>query len=241
MKSHGCRWIASLTTANLCLTIFIFANLALLLSPEVQASSGDDLISLNVQNKPLGEVLDQISESTGYEFTIDASWKNRPVTSSLTNVPLHDGLKRILGNLNNAIIYEADGKIRIVIHEKTPSGRTPGSYQGRTPSYPRQTPRRRASSPPPVTRPPVSEPADSPEATEEATEEETESSQESAESDENTGKKQKVKPKASAGKSSTTEEEEEETAPEKGPEETAQPESTTPDETPKNETDEQSQ
>jgi hypothetical protein len=262
MKSPGFRWIASLTRVILCLTLFILANLTVLPSPGVKASSGDDLISLNVQDIPLGDVLDQISESTGYEFIIDASWTSLPVSASLTNVPLHNGLKRILGALNNAIIYSGDGKIRIIIYEKKQSDTAPGSYQRRTPSYPSPVPRRRPYSPPSVTRPAVSEPEESSETEDETTQEETETSEEpdessetdeeatqeetgspeeSAENDENTGKKQKVKSKAAKGDSSSEEEgEKEDSASEESPEESEQSESTTPDETPKNETDEQS-
>ena len=184
MKSPGCRWIASLTRAILCLTVFIFANLTVLPSPGVKASSGDDLISLNVQDVPLSEVLDEISESTGYEFIIDEAWASLPVSASLTNVPLHNGLKRILGALNNAIIYSGDGKIRIIIYDRKPPGTSPDSYQSRTPSYPRPVPRRRPYSPPSVTRPAVSEPEESSETEEETTQEETEPSEEPEKSSE---------------------------------------------------------
>ena len=84
-------------------------------------SVAEELISLDIKNQPLGEVLDVISDETGYQFSMDESWKEFPVTASLKNEPLHRGLKRILRNLNNAVIYGSDGIIRIKIYDRVNS------------------------------------------------------------------------------------------------------------------------
>ena len=81
----------------------------------------DELITLDITKKPLGEVLDEISEETGYLFHIDEGWDSFPVTASIKNEPLHKGLKRILRNLNTAVIYGADQTINIRIYGQADS------------------------------------------------------------------------------------------------------------------------
>ena len=59
---------------------------------------GDELVSLNVQDKPLGEVLETISKATGYEFLVAREWLDFPVSASVNAVPLHKALKRMFGD-----------------------------------------------------------------------------------------------------------------------------------------------
>lgn len=82
----------------------------------------EELISLEIKNQPLGEVLDDISAETGYHFNIDESWYSFPVTATFKNEPLHRGLKRILRNLNTAVIYGSDKVINIRIYGREKSG-----------------------------------------------------------------------------------------------------------------------
>lgn len=90
----------------------------------------DEIISLDVSEQPLDQVLAKISETTGYEFIIDDSWKDFAVTVSFSNLPLHRGLKMIFQTLNNAIIYRSDGKIKIIIYDDIePTATTAGPSQ----------------------------------------------------------------------------------------------------------------
>ena len=78
----------------------------------------DEIVSLNVTNRPLGEVLENISMTAGCQFSIDESWEDYPITASFNNKPLHRGLKLIFRNINNAVIYGADRTIRIIIYDE---------------------------------------------------------------------------------------------------------------------------
>ena len=62
-------------------------------------SGGGNSITLHVQDKPLGEVLEQIEDGYGYRFVFrnDAVDLKRKVTVSLTNVSINTVLDRILG------------------------------------------------------------------------------------------------------------------------------------------------
>lgn len=108
--------------APLILISFIFCHALLLASPASCGNSiAEEVISLDIKNQPLGDVLEQISAETGYEFSIDESWTNLPITASIKNMPLHVGLKRILRNFNNAVIYGSDGVIKIKIYDREKS------------------------------------------------------------------------------------------------------------------------
>lgn len=90
-------------------------------------SVADEIVSLNVTNQPLGEVLENISIAADCQFSFDESWEDYPITASFDNKPLHKGLKLIFRNINNAVIYSADRTIRIVIYdEATFSGEASG-------------------------------------------------------------------------------------------------------------------
>jgi len=85
-----------------------------------QTAPGDEPISLNVEERALGEVLAMITKSTGHAFIIDAQWLDMPVSISVKAIPLHKALKNIFSDLNNAIIYRADGTIKILVYGDTP-------------------------------------------------------------------------------------------------------------------------
>ncbi|MGW8194519.1 MAG: hypothetical protein ACWGOX_09670 [Desulforhopalus sp.] len=72
-------------------------------------------ITLTAENEPLGDLLDTISQNTGYRFNLDKAWADYPVSTSIVKLPLERGLKRLLRNLNYTIIWEADKVISISI------------------------------------------------------------------------------------------------------------------------------
>ena len=90
-------------------------------------SVADEIISLNVTDRPLGEVLENISIAAGCQFSIDESWEDYPITVSFDNEPLYKGLKLIFRDINNAVIYGVDRTVKIIIYdEDTPSGKSSG-------------------------------------------------------------------------------------------------------------------
>jgi type II secretory pathway component GspD/PulD (secretin) len=96
-------------------------------SAAAEKSAGDEIISLDVADKPLGEVLKNISDAAGCRIKIDAAWEDYPVTASFKNEPLYRVLKRLFRNLNNAIIYGSDRTIKIIIYDEgTPAGKAGG-------------------------------------------------------------------------------------------------------------------
>ena len=87
-------------------------------NPCLGSESGEELatFSLEADQQALGEVLQQISEATGYEITIDSEYAKLPITVSLKNVSVEEGLRRILGKLSRyMVIDEAEKKISVRI------------------------------------------------------------------------------------------------------------------------------
>jgi hypothetical protein len=90
-------------------------------------SVADEMISLNVTDKPLGEVLENLSIAANCQFSIDESWEDYPITASFENEPLYRGLKLILRNINNAVIYGTDRTVNIIVYDSGAStGKTAG-------------------------------------------------------------------------------------------------------------------
>ena len=84
-----------------------------------EPTPSDEPISLNVEERSLGEVLTMITKITGNAFIIDDQWLDMTVSISVEAKPLHKVLKSILSDLNSAIIYRSDGKIKIIIYGET--------------------------------------------------------------------------------------------------------------------------
>jgi type II secretory pathway component GspD/PulD (secretin) len=85
-----------------------------------QTAPDDEPISLNFEERPLGEVLAVITKITGHAFIIDAQWLDMPVSISVGATPLHKVLKYIFADINNAIIYKSDGSIKIIVYSEIP-------------------------------------------------------------------------------------------------------------------------
>ena len=98
----------------------------IVLSPSLGlgSESGEELVtfSLEADQQALGEVLQQISKTTGYEITINPEYAKLPITASLKNVTVYEGLRRILGKLSRyMVIDEAEKKIFVPFVSSPPS------------------------------------------------------------------------------------------------------------------------
>ena len=106
-----------------------------------ETGSGDELISLNVEQKPLREVLAMLTKITGHAFIVDDQLQDMPVSISAKAIPLHRALKIIFADINNAIVYQSDGKIKIIVYNEVSeknkqSASQQTASQTKTPSSP---------------------------------------------------------------------------------------------------------
>jgi len=83
-----------------------------------QDASTDPRISLTAKNEPLGDVLETISRDTGYRFNLDRKWQDHPISAAIDNLPLEQGIKRLLRSLNYSIVWESDRTVTIMVFGK---------------------------------------------------------------------------------------------------------------------------
>ena len=102
-----------------------------LLTPLAPAQTSEATVSLNVKDMPLSDVLAQITIATGTDFIIDSSWQKLQVTALVEDAPLPVALKRVLNQVNHAIIYRPQNRIEILIYQ--------ADKPSAPPALPRQT------------------------------------------------------------------------------------------------------
>jgi type II secretory pathway component GspD/PulD (secretin) len=79
----------------------------------------ETLISLEIRETPLQDVLQEIAGQTGYTFIFESTWGEHPISARLKNASIQAGLRRILSGMNHALIYLPERTVRIVITEKS--------------------------------------------------------------------------------------------------------------------------
>ncbi|WP_319405514.1 hypothetical protein [uncultured Desulfosarcina sp.] len=119
------------------------------------ALAADPLISLTAKNEPLGEVLETITRDTGYRFNLNRKWKDHPVSATIGNLPLEQGLKRLLRSLNYSIVWESDRVLTIMVFGKADPR---GSGSDISFASPSQTDEEAAEPPAETESPPADEP-----------------------------------------------------------------------------------
>ena len=108
----------------LCVTILLSGSGPAVHQAVALEATPDPVISLSVTDKPLDEALEDISRKTGYRFNLNGQWQDHPVSATFTDLPLEQGLKRLLRSLNHTIIWEANRTVTIVVYGKAESGKT---------------------------------------------------------------------------------------------------------------------
>jgi hypothetical protein len=127
---HPVKHIKQLLTVA-CL-VFWVAGFFVFYMP-AKANSGnsvaDEIISLNVTDRPLGEVLEKLSIAANCQFRINEKWEDYRITASFDNEPLYRGLKLILRDINMAVIYGAGRTVKIIVYDK---GISAGEWSGQS-------------------------------------------------------------------------------------------------------------
>jgi outer membrane biosynthesis protein TonB len=111
----------SFALRSILLTTLCCAFLFIFIPANGRGADGDPasaVFSLDFKDKPLSQVLNQISRLTGAKFLINKEYAELKVTGSLKNVTVTQALREITAELNHTIIYEADDTISLVIYSK---------------------------------------------------------------------------------------------------------------------------
>ena len=81
-------------------------------------------ISANLKEIPLGEILDQIKEHGNIWFKGDEALLEEKVSVQFKDLPLEEGVKRILASINHVLVFDAKGGLEgLILFGKANSGR----------------------------------------------------------------------------------------------------------------------
>jgi hypothetical protein len=88
----------------------------------------DGLLSVNLKDNSLLEVARDIEKQSGVWFRGDETLFQEKISVTFNDLPIEEGLKRILTNLNYSLMFDARNKVAgvMVMGEGKPAGAQPG-------------------------------------------------------------------------------------------------------------------
>ena len=112
----------------------------------------DGLLSVNLKDMTLLDVARDIEKQSGVWFRGDETLFQEKISVSFNDLPLEEGLKRILTNVNYSLMFDAKNKVAgvMVMGEGKPAGAQPGRPGAQPPRV--ATPPGTASRPAPAVR-----------------------------------------------------------------------------------------
>jgi len=118
----------------------------------------DGLLSVNLKETSLLDVARDIEKQSGVWFRGDETLFQEKISMTFNDLPLEEGLKRILANLNYSLMFDAKNQVAgvMVMGEGAPAGTQPGRPGAQPPRV--VTPPRTSVRPVPTvrSRPPTS-------------------------------------------------------------------------------------
>ena len=85
--------------------IFVPVMLFALLSP---GHASEDQFSMQIKDKLLSEVFQDLAQLSGNDIVFDKGWANQPINTRFVNLSLEQAINKILSNLNHVVIFEQD-------------------------------------------------------------------------------------------------------------------------------------
>jgi hypothetical protein len=73
--------------------------------PEIEVNIQEGTLSIYVSDMPLVDVLQLIADEVGFKLMIHGSHQSR-ITQDFANIPLEEGIRRLVGNRSVAIMYQ---------------------------------------------------------------------------------------------------------------------------------------
>jgi hypothetical protein len=136
--------------------VLILSALSLLFFASAQAADlvavKDGLLSVNLKENSLLDVARDIEKQSGVWFRGDETLFQEKISVSFSDLPLEEGLKRILANLNYSLMFDIENKVAgvMVMGEGTPAVTQPARPGAQPPRA--TTPPRTSTRPAPAVR-----------------------------------------------------------------------------------------
>lgn len=104
-RQQGRRWLVGLGGPLLLLVLWACGGGSESGSPSLILSLHGDRLSATLRQAPVGAVLADLARQTGIRVHVDGAAATETVSAEFTNLPLDEGIKRILQGKNYALTY----------------------------------------------------------------------------------------------------------------------------------------
>jgi len=82
--------------------------LIMLLAIVHSGHASDEQFSMQVQDKTLAEVFQDLTQMSGHTIVFDKEWTDQPINIRFVNLTLEMAIAKILTNLNHVVIFDQD-------------------------------------------------------------------------------------------------------------------------------------
>ena len=98
---HNNSWLLSALAGPIFILIIVFVIV-------YSGHASDEQFSMQIQNKTLAEVFQDLTQMSGRTISFDKEWTDQPINIRFVNLTLEMAIAKILTNLNHVVIFEQD-------------------------------------------------------------------------------------------------------------------------------------
>lgn len=98
---HNNSWLLSALAGPIFILIIVFVIV-------YSGHASDEQFSMQIQNKTLAEVFQDLIQMSGRTISFDKEWTDQPINIRFVNLTLEMAIAKILTNLNHVVIFEQD-------------------------------------------------------------------------------------------------------------------------------------
>lgn len=98
---HNNSWLLRVLAGPIFILIIVFVIV-------YSGHASDEQFSMQIQNKTLAEVFQDLTQMSGRTISFDKEWTDQPINIRFVNLTLEMAIAKILTNLNHVVIFEQD-------------------------------------------------------------------------------------------------------------------------------------
>jgi len=98
---HNNSWLLRALAGPIFILIIVFVIV-------YSGHASDEQFSMQIQNKTLAEVFQDLIQMSGRTISFDKEWTDQPINIRFVNLTLEMAIAKILTNLNHVVIFEQD-------------------------------------------------------------------------------------------------------------------------------------
>lgn len=99
---------------------FTFGVLILCLGMQTSALPGDDWINLTYEDEALTDVMEKVSEASGFTIVVNGQGRGTRVSGTIENLPLEEAVRLILNRFSSTVVWDEKNKtIMISVYDSS--------------------------------------------------------------------------------------------------------------------------